>query len=349
MPSKRKRSSLDAVPIDPNESGPDPQFGELHDLPKGVKRQTSFIKLQNTQTAGYPTKWSRLVFSFPECLGIKQTLDLAAKKQTVSCIPSVSMDVPINLPVIRNVQIDEIQTSKRYADKLSYDKATGNLDNAPYKQERVYILTGEDQLKNKAPDVKDSTKTTEATTPAMWAALSDAIYAKFVNFPDVASDSLFAGPIAPDTWKGPDWLYGKSVEGVQGIDYKDVAQRFLQPSQELNEFGTMFEMNNIMSKGHLLLKDHVNLFVRTEIDANQGWEIRVMIDYTTKQVSLSSLLVWQQQLTEFLPKQVRWRAYEQVMADDKNGWNILISRGAVEANGKGDDPTDKTDFPDIKD
>lgn len=347
MSSKRKRSGLGGIPIDPNESGPDPQFGELHDLPRGVKRQTSFIKLQNTQTAGYPTKWSRLVFSFPECLGIKETLDNAAK--TTSCIPSVSMDVPINLPVIKNVQIDEIQTSKRYKDAFTLDSGTDNLQNAPIRQERVYILTGEDQLKNKAPDLKDETKMTEATTPAMYAALSDAIYAKFVNLPDTNSDSKFATAIAPTGWKGPDWLYGKSVGGVQGLEYKDVAQRYLQPNQELNEYGTMFEMNNIQAKGHLLLKDHVNLFVRTEIDDNQGWEIRLMIDYTTKSVSLSSLLVWQQQLTEFLPKQVRWRVYEQVTADDKNGWNILISRGSVEENGNGDDPTDKTTFPDIKD
>lgn len=343
----RKRSRLAAaIPIGPNESGPDPQFGELSDLPKGVKRQTSFIKLQNNMT-GTAMKWSRLVFSFPECLGIKETLDNAAK--TTSCIPSVSMDVPINLPVIRNVQIDEIQTSKRYKDDFSLDKSTDNLKNDAMKLERAYILTGEDQLKNKAPDVADETKETEATTPAMYAALSDAIYARFVNFPDPNSDSVFAQTVAPDTWKGPDWLYGKSIGGVQGLDYKEVAQRYLQPNQELNEFGTFFEMNNILPKGHLLLKDHVNLFVKTEIDDNQGWEIRVMIDYTTKSVSLSSLLVWQQQLTEFLPKQVRWRAYEQVAADDKNGWNILISRGSVVENGTGDDPTDKSNFPDIKD
>lgn len=343
---KRARSSLGAIPIDPNESGPDPQFGELSDLPKGVKRQTSIIKLDNVQTTD-PKLWSRLVFSFPECLGIKETLDNAAKSQ--SCIPSVSMNVPINLPVIKNVQIDEIQVSKRYKDNLTLDKATDNLANGVKKQERSYILTGEDQLTKKAPDVKDETKTTDVSTPAQMAALSETIYAKFISFPDAPNAGEFAVPIAPDAWKNAGWIYGKSIGGVQGLDYKDVASRYLQPSQELNEFGSVFEINNIQSKGHLLLKDHVNLFVKTEVDMNQGWEIRVIIDYTTKSVSLSSLLVWQQQLTEFLPKQVRWRVYEQPVAADKNGWNILISRGSVEENGKGDDPTDKTSFPDIKD
>lgn len=343
---KRQRSSLGAIPIDPNESGPDPQFGELSDLPAGVKRQTSIIKLENVQSTD-PKLWSRLVFSFPECLGIKETLDNAAK--STSCIPSVSMNVPINLPVIKNIQIDEIQVSKRYHDNLTLDKGEGNLSNTAKRQERAYIVTGEDQLTKTAPDVNDETKTTQVSTAAQMAALSDTIYAKFVNFPQTTGDGAFAVPVAPDAWKQAGWIYGKSIGGVQGIDYKDVALRYLQPNQELNEYGTMFEINNILPKGHLLLKDHVNLFVKTEIDLNQGWEIRVIIDYTTKSVSLSSLLVWQQQLTEFLPKQVRWRAFEQAMAADKNGWNILISRGSVAENGKGDDPTDKTAFPDIKD
>lgn len=343
---KRQRSSLGAIPIDPNESGPDPQFGELSDLPPGVKRQTSIIKLSNLKITD-PKKWSRLVFSFPECLGIKETLDNAAK--STSCIPSVSMNVPINLPVIKNVQIDEIQLGQRYADNLKLDTATGSLDNNVEKQDRCYILTGEDQLVNKAPSLTDETATETVDTYAQYAALSDTIYAKFVQMPQPKVDNNFSKAVAPADWKNTGWIYGKSVGGVQGIDYKDVALRYLQPSLEPNEYGVPFEINNIMSKGHLLLKDHVNLFVQTNIELNHGWEIRVIIDYTTRQVSLSSLLVWQQQLTEFLPKQVRWRIYHQAVAEDKNGWNILISRGSVKENGTGDDPTDKTAFPDIKD
>lgn len=349
MPPKRKRSkstSRVAIPIDPNESGPDPQFGELHDLPKGVKRQTSFIKLKNLQNTT-PKQWSRLVFSFPECLGIKETLDNAAK--STSCIPSVSMDVPINLPVIKNIQIDEIQVSKRFGDNFNLEKDTGNLYNYVKKHERAYIVTGDDQLTNKAPDMKDETKSTTIETAAQMAALSDTIYAKFVNFPTPTGDTEFANAVAPPSWKNGGWIYGKSIDGVQGIDYKDVALRYLQPDQELNEYGTNFEINNILSRGHLLLKDHVNLFLKTDVDETDGFEIRMIIDYTTKSVSLSSLLVWQQQLTEFLPKQVRWRALDQVRGDDKNGWNILVSRGSVDINGKGNDPTDKTEFPEIKD
>lgn len=348
MPTKRKRStSRVGIPIDPNETGPDPQFGELHDLPKGVKRQTSFVRLSALANTT-KTEWSRLTFSFPECLGIKETLDLAAKK-TVSCIPSVNMDVPINLPVIKNIQIDEVQVSRRFSDNFNLEKATGNLYNYVKKQERAYIVTGDDQLTKEAPDMKDETKKTEVSSYAQMAALSDTIYAKFVNFPTPSGDTEFASVVAPPSWKEGGWIYGKSVDGVQGIDYKDVAQRYLQPDSQPNEYGTTFEMNNILAKGHLLLKDHVNLFVRTKIDDFDGLELRIMIDYTTRSVSLSSLLVWQQQLTEFLPKQVRWRVLEQLKGDTKNGWNILVSRGTVGINGKGNDPTSKTDFPDIKD
>ena len=339
---KRKFS---AIPIDPNESGPDPQFGELSDLPRGVKRQTSIVKLTNLQTTS-PKMWSRLVYSFPECLGIKETLDNAAKSS--SCIPSVSMDVPINLPVIKNIQIDEIQVPNRYDENLVLTK--DSLDNTVTRNNRAYIVTGEDQLTKKAPDIDDETAEVTVSSYAQFAALSDTIFAKFTSFPTAKMDSAYAVPIAPAEWKESGWLYGKSVGGVTGIDYKDVALRYLQPSSGPNEFGTLFEVNNIQSKGHLLLKDHVNLFIQTEFSGTQpSFEIRVIIDYTTREVSLSSLLVWQQQLTEFLPKQVRWRAWEQQVAADKNGWNILVSRGSVKENGKGDDPTSKTDFPDIKD
>lgn len=345
---KREKPFRPAIPIDPNESGPNPQFGELHNLPKGVKRQTSYVCLRSLANLN-KTEWSRLVFSFPECLGIKETLDNAAKKPTTSCIPSVNMDVPINLPVIKNIQIDEVFTSKRFQDDLSLEKTTGNLYNTVIKQERAYIVTGDDQLTKSAPDMKDETKKTDVSTVTQMAALSDTIYAKFVNFPNQPNDARFANQLAPDTWKEGGWIYGKTIEEIVGIDYKDVALRYLQPTQQPNVQDTLFEINNILPQGHLLLKDHVNLFVKTKIDNFDGFEIRIIIDYTTKAVSLSSLLVWQQQLTEFLPKQVRWRVFEQLREDQKNNWNILVSRGTVAANGLGNDPTSKTDFPDIKD
>lgn len=338
---KRKFS---AIPVDPNESGPDPQFGELSDLPRGVKRQTSIVKLDNIDPTD-PKKWVRLVYSFPECLGIKETLDNAAKG--TSCIPSVSMDVPINLPVIKNVQIDEIHVPRKYMEELTLSDS--NLTNEVTKQNRAYILTGDDQLTNKAPSIDDETKEETVEEPAQYAALSDTIYAKFMHFPQAKHDSNYADPIKPTGWTKTGFLYGKSVGGVQGLDYKDVGAKYLQPSAGPNEDGVMFEVNNIQSKGHLLLKDHVNLFVNTEIGTGQGLEFRIIIDYTTREVSLSSLLVWQQQLTEFIPKQVRWRIWKQEVAAGKNGWHILVSRGAVKENGAGDDPTDKTAFPDIKD
>lgn len=339
---KRKFS---AIPIDPNESGPDPQFGELSDLPRGVKRQTSIVKLDNVDPTD-PKKWVRLVYSFPECLGIKETLDNAAK--TTSCIPSVSMDVPINLPIIKNVQIDEIHVPRKYNEELNLSSES-SLENTVTKQNRAYILTGDDQLTNKAPSIDDETKEETVEEPAQLAALSDTIYAKFVHFPQVKYDTGYADPVKPTGWEGTGWIYGKSVGGVQGIDYKDVGLRYLQPSAGPDENGVNFEVNNIQAKGHLLLKDHVNLFVKTEVATGQGLEFRIILDYSTREVSLSSLLVWQQQLTEFLPKQVRWRIWKQEVAAGKNGWNILVSRGSVKENGHGDDPTDKTDFPDIKD
>lgn len=338
---KRKFS---AIPIDPNESGPDPQFGELSDLPRGVKRQTSILTLGTMRTTD-PKAWARLVYSFPECLGIKETLDNAAKSS--SCIPSVSMDVPINLPVIKNIQVDEISVPANYGENLVLTDSS--LDNTVYKNNRAYIFTGEDQLTKTAPDVDDETKEVTVMSYAQYAALSDTIYAKFTSFPDAKNDAQFAVPIEPAGWKGTGWLYGKSVGGVSGIDYKDVALRYLQPSAGPNNVGSFFEVNNIQSKGHLLLKDHVNLFIQTDFTGSPNLQLRVIIDYTTREVSLSSLLVWQQQLTEFLPKQVRWRAWEQTFAADKNGWNILVSRGVVKENGTGDDPTDKTAFPEIKD
>lgn len=341
---KRKLTALGAIPIDPNESGPDPQFGDLSELPKGVKRQTAIIKLTQVQLTD-PKNWARIVFSFPECLGIKETLDNAAK--STSCIPSVSMDVPINLPVIKNVQIDEIHVSRKYGENTTLTD-TDNLSNNVFSQNRAYILTGEDQLTNKAPSIDDETTKIDVSTYSQYAALSDTIYAKFYSMPEPKLDNKYSSVVKPADFKGTGWLYGKSVSGVQGIDYKDVALRFLQPSLGPNEDGTCFEVNNIMSKGHLLLKDHVNLFVQTEVDST-GLEFRIMIDYTTRQVSLSSLLVWQQQLTEFLPKQVRWRVWNQQAEPDKNGWTILVSRGVAKENGKGNDPTDKTQFPDIKD
>lgn len=341
---KRKFS---AIPIDPNETGPDPQFGNIEDLPRGVKRQTSVIKFmgqKNTKTT--TDNWSRLVYSFPECLGIKETLDNAAK--STSCIPSVSMDVPINLPVVKNCRIDIIQKSRKYYDTLDYDETNSQIASDTQEQPMYFILTGDDQLTKSAPSTTDETTNIDISTAAQMAALSDTIYARFLEVPNKQQDQVIAGVLNPAAAKGNGWIYGKEVGGVTGIDYAQVAQRYLQPIPSTPE-RCDFEIDNIQAKGHLLLKDHVNLFVKLPMDSMDSWEIRVLLDYTVRQVSLSSLLVWQQQLTEFIPKEVRWRVYQQVHGDDKNGWNILVSRGTVVENGTGEDPTKKDDFPDIKD
>lgn len=341
---KRKYSS--AIPIDPNETGPDPQFGNIEDLPRGVKRQTSIIKFngqKNTRTTS--DNWSRLVYSFPECLGIKETLDNAAK--STSCIPSVSMDVPINLPVVKNCRIDIIQKSRKYYDTLDYDKTNGAIAADTQEQPMYFILTGDDQLTKSAPSTKDETKNIDISAAAQMAALSDTIYARFLEVPQKQMDQVIAGVLNPSEATGNGWIYGKTVAGIQGIDYAQVAERYLQPIPNTAE-RCDFEIDNIQAKGHLLLKDHVNLFVKLPV-ADDTWQIRVILDYSVRQVSLSSLLVWQQQLTEFIPKDLKWRVYQQVHGDTTNGWDILVSRGTVAENGTGDDPTKKDDFPDIKD
>lgn len=341
---KRKFS---AIPIDPNETGSDPQFGNIEDLPRGVKRQTSVIKFQGHKNSEASTdKWSRLVYTFPECLGIKETLDNAAK--STSCIPSVSMDVPINLPVVRGCRVDIIQKARKYSNSLVIDKTNSQIRNDTLQQPMYFILTGDDQLTKAAPSTEDETKTIDVSTPIQMAALSDTIYARFISLPSQESDQSLSGVINPDEAKGRGWIYGKTVGGIQGVDYAEVAQRFLQPIPNTAE-PCDFEIDNIQPKGHLLLKDHVNLFVKLPIDPTDTWEVRVILDYSTKQVSLSSLLVWQQQLTEFIPKEIRWRVWQQIQADQKNGWTVIVSRGTVAENGSGADPSSATDFPEIKD
>lgn len=340
-----KRKAIGGIPIDPNESGPNPQFGELHDLPRGVNRQTSVLKLDGLKNVS-PTGWARLTYTFPECLGIKETLDNAAK--TTSCIPSVKMDVPINLPVIRNVVIEEIQCPRKYTEQLTKTAQDG-LSTDVERHNRAYILTGDDQLTTGAPSMFDETTSSAVSSPAQMAALSDTIYAKIISFPEGKKDTNYDLVVKPTGWSEDGWIYGKAVSGTQGLTYADVAQKFLQPSQGPNEEGVTFEMNNIQSKGHLLLKDHVNLFFQTKSGYQMDMEVRVIIDYTTKSVSLSSLLVWQQQLTEFLPKQVRWRCWKQAQSTQNNGWTVICSRGTCKEEGNGNDPSSKTAFPDIVD
>lgn len=342
MSRKRKGPS---IPIGPNETGLDPQFGNVEDLPFGVKRQTSVIA-QGGKRLTDPKKWARLVFSFPECLGIKQTLDIAAKKAK-TCIPTVDMDVPINLPIIRDCKIDFIKRPMSHAQTFVHNASEKYIRTDVERNDMAFILTGKDQLVDTAPSLTDPEKKEKVKTAAQVASLSDAIYALLAGYPYMDSNIVY-GKLNGSSW-GDGWLYGETKDGIVGLTYAEAAARYLQPSINTTYPAVMYEVNNIQKKGFLLLKDHVNLFCRLPRDNLDTYDIRVILDYQTREVSLSSLLVWQQQLTEFIPKSVQWRVLKVVQSADKNGWNIAISRGEVKENGTGDDPTDKTAFPDIKD
>lgn len=348
MPPKRRR-----LPMDPNDtSDTDPQFGNVEDLPSGYKRQTSICVLTEV-TEENAAAWSRLVIKFPECLGVEETLKNTAEK--TKCIPTLNMDIPINLPVIRDCKVDLILPPPDYTSFLDVKDTKDGVALTKRPNNLSFILTGEDRLKKTAPSTLDETKNLDCKDVSQMAALSDAIWCKYWRVPNSQSVTNYTIPIKPTGWVDDYWLYGKSVGGIEGVNYGQVAQKLMRDNEgeTATTNKTIFEQNNILPRGHLLLKDHVNLFVAVQQDGSTGTtpplEFRVIVDYTIRQVSLSSLLVWQQQLHEFIPKQIKWRIYEQAKATKKNGWNILVSRGTIEESGTGPDPTDKTNFPDIDD
>lgn len=343
---KRKLSSLD-----PNDtSDTDPQFGNVEDLPAGVKRQTSYCVLGNCWDDNNPT-YSRLVFRFPECLGIEETLNNTAKDN--KCIPTLNMDIPILLPVIKDCRVDIIQRPPDYVGLLQKNTAGDGIKLDKRQCQLEFVLTGNDQLTKKAPSIADETKEIDCEDITQYAALSDAIWAQYYKVTQPQQASNYTTAIQPAGKDKDYWIYGKDEGGVKSVAYSDVANHFMNTVHNPNGRYTMFEQNNIQSRGFLLLKDHVNMFVKVQFDGSaegKNFKFRVILDYTTRKVSLSSLLVWRQQLHEFLPKQIQWRMYEQAKdtAKKQNEWNILVSRGEVEENGTGTDPTDKTQFPDIK-
>ena len=117
--------------------------------------------------------------------------------------------------------------------------------------------------------------------------------------------------------------------------------------QEANVFST----DNIPKGGYKLLKEYVNLFLKLPkykgADISGKFRIRVLLDYTVEEVPLSSLLVWREQLDEFLPKSTDWRGSLEAAATLKPEFEFLISRGSVKTTGSASDPTNKTGFPDI--
>ena len=117
--------------------------------------------------------------------------------------------------------------------------------------------------------------------------------------------------------------------------------------QEANVFST----DNIPKGGYKLLKEYVNLFLKLPKGVGASVEgkfrVRCLLDYTVEEVPLSNLLVWREQLDEFLPKSTDWRGVLEAAETKKPEFEFLISRGSVKTTAADSDPTDKTAFPDI--
>lgn len=349
--SKRKRLSY---PIGPNETGSDPQFGNIIDLPKGLKRMTSVLRCLDNNTTVADT-WSRLTFNFPECLGIKETLDNKARTTTTrtQCIPTVDMDVTINLPIIHDVRFEWVKTYRSY--NASFSKSVDQVKAFNEAVEVVFILTGDDQIVKEVPDQTDPTKSWNGVTAYQQLAASNAIWAMYGVSPEPRDPGETLKKLNEGIVTGGlgGWLYGKTVSGAVGLDYADVAKAYLNRSIDNMLDNRVFSyLNNIPKGGYTLLKDHVNLFIKVPLQVKADdfeFEFRLIIDYSTRAIPLSTLLVWRQQLKEFIPKQILWRGQDVAKSATNNQWKFLISRGNVKESAVGNDPSDKTKFPDIDD
>lgn len=349
--SKRKRIS---IPLGPNETGLDPQYGNIIDLPKGLKRMTSVLRCEDNNTTLADT-WSRLTFNFPECLGIKETLDNKARNTTTrtKCIPTVDMDVTINLPIVHDVKFEFVKEYRSYDE--TFDKSTDQVKAFNNAVEVAMILTGDDQITKEVPDLKDPTKTWNGVSQYQQFAASNGIWALYGTPPEprTAQNCLDKLNVGVVTGGLGGFLYGKTVAGAVGVDYADVAKAYLNKSIEnMIDLRTYSTINNIPKGGFTLLKDHVNLFLLIPLKLKaEGFkfEFRLTIDYSTRAVPLSTLLVWRQQLKEFIPKQILWRGQDVAASATNNQWKFLISRGTVKESAVGNDPSDKAKFPDIDD
>lgn len=386
MPKTTRKKRSDAspysgIPLDPNYTGVDPQFGNISDLPNGVKRQTAIIKLKETNGyAKYPNppdmkRWSRLVYRFPECVGIAETLNNAAKKFDGDCIPTLSMNVKILIPVIKAFRVEFLKPPPDYNVELKLYGWKGREYGSVVasNNETAFILTGDDQLTNKIPDMEDETKQVEINDIEALASVSNAIYAKYLTVPDIPLQAYEAARrMAYDAQGQQSGGFETEPHTAASADkyqsqiyYNFMAAQFFNPTHGQASVNQQEKIiNNIQEKGHTLTSDHVNLFIRNNYMAHKGeedvtkdfpglwqarnWVVRTILDYTTKEVTLSSLLIWKRQLKEFLPKQVQWRGYEiDNSSTTENAWEIALSRGSIKENGIGDDPSSKTDFPDI--
>lgn len=381
MPSTRKKKSnarkspYAGIPLDPNYTGVDPQFGNISDLPKGVKRQTAIMTLQANNTAPNPKPWCRMVFRFPECVGIAETLNNAAKKFDGDCIPTLSMNVKILVPVVKDFRVEWIKPPPDYVmkPKIYAWKTKEYATVETQANEIAFILTGDDQLTDRIPDMEDETKHVLLNDIEALASVSNAIYAKYTTVPDIPLSAPEAAKAIAHDQQGREAAgfetepyNAATADKIQSqMYYNYMAQQFVNPSQAAGGSNQReIIINNIQEKGHTLTSDHVNLFIKNtypcqkqqpdhtglmaDIWQKRDWTVRTILDYTTKEVTLSSLLIWKRQLKEFLPKQVQWRGYEMDNpSPTENCWEIALSRGSIKENGIGNDPTLKSDFPDI--
>lgn len=378
MPKTRKSRSRESsstsrgkIPLGPNYTGSDPQFGSIHDLPRGLKRQTAVFNLLETNTDG--EGWYRLTFRFPECVGIAETLNMQAKKG--ECIPTLSMNVKILVPVVKNFKIEIIRSPPDYTitpEIIGHDASvqTPRYITTDVKPTKVaFILTGDDQLTTKVPDIADEDKTVTASHAEVVASISNAIYAQYWDNPDsVAQVAEMAEKVnillerAKGGFKTPHWNNKDPASIAELLYYDNYTAALMQMSTGQVATPKQIIIDNIMEKGHTLTSDHVNLFINNNYKCTplQGGEpdaayrrpryftFKTTLDYTTKQVDLSSLLIWKRQLKEFLPKQIQWRMLETVTGAKANRWEIALSRGSIKESGVGNDPSSKTDFPDIE-
>lgn len=112
-----------------------------------------------------------------------------------------------------------------------------------------------DQLTKKAPSIADETKEIDCEDITQYAALSDAIWAQYYKVTQPQQASNYTTAIQPAGKDKDYWIYGKDEGGVKSVAYSDVANHFMNTVHNPNGRYTMFEQNNIQSRGFLLLKD----------------------------------------------------------------------------------------------
>lgn len=376
MPKRRKGDGgLDiAGTLDPNSTGPDPMFGNVEDLPKGVKRQTSIHALVGDKATGRDRSsgayWSRITIRFPECLGIKETISKAkldiAKR---SCIPVLGEDLPINLPVIVGCKVELLRPPSQFITKVEggvFDSAFTNtvgIKLSDFNNRVAFILTGDDQLTTKCrnevqPVNADKPAEVTVTKAQQIASLSNTIYAKFYEGNDPQNMRDFthftqALPWWSATADALMWLFGKYTDPAKeqnGLTYKDLAQMWMGKQHGFFEKWSVDEINNIQDKGYLLLKDYVNLWCKVPgnaIEKAGQYIFKLTIDYVVRTATLSQVLLWQKKVTEFIPKELKWRGYDQAAGDKHMAWKTIVSRGSLAETGVGIDVSSKTNFPDI--